>query len=142
MAISDASAVDAALCALLANDAALEAVMPDGVWFDVAAPGAQAFVIVALLDHGQESILEKRTGWDVFTYLVKAVNLGSSGSNVKTAAARIHELLQHARLNADGYTDMQCLRIERIRYTEVDEASDIRWHHRGGHYEIWMIPED
>lgn len=141
MAISDASAVDAAICELLAADAQLAASMPDGVWMDVAAPGSQQFVIVALLDHGQESQLEQGTAWEIFTYLIKGVSLGSSGQAVKTAAARIHELMQHATINASGYADMRCARIERIRYTEVDEASDIRWQHRGGHYELWLIPE-
>lgn len=141
MAISDASAVDAAICALLAADPALAAAMPDGVWMDVAAPGSQQFVIVALLDHGQESLLEQGTAWEIYTYLIKAVSLGTSGQAVKTAAARIHELIQNASINAVGYADMRASRIERIRYTEVDEASDIRWQHRGGHYELWMIPE-
>ena len=140
--ISDASAIDAAICNYLASDAALMAAMPDGVWFDVAAPGTQQFVIVALLDSGAEPLFQQGTAWEIYTYLIKAVSLGTSGQAVKTAAARIHELMQRAVINAPGYTDMKCTRIERIRYTEVDESSDIRWQHRGGHYELWMIPTE
>jgi len=45
----DSSAIDAAIVAALLADAALSALMPDGVFVDEASPGAQRFVIVSLL---------------------------------------------------------------------------------------------
>jgi hypothetical protein len=59
---------------------------------------------------------------------------------VKTAAARIHTLLQLGTLTATGYTLMRLARLERVRYTEVDEDTDARWQHRGGHYEVMVSP--
>ena len=146
--LSDASDVDAAICAYLANDSELAGLLPDGVFYDVAAPNSRQFAIVAMIDHGADPILEQRTAWETYLYLVKAVvlgeanNTGPSGATAKAAAARIHDLMQNAALIVPGYLTMKCQRIERIRYTEIDEASDARWQHRGGHYELWMIPED
>jgi len=141
MAISDASAIDTAICEMLAADAELMAVMPDGVWMDIAPPNSRQFVIVALLEQGQESLLEQGTAWEISTYLVKAVSFGSSGVPVRSAAARIHELMHNATINAVGYTAMRSSRIQRIRYPEPNDAGEIIWQHRGGHYELWMIPE-
>jgi len=65
---------------------------------------------------------------------------GPSGDVVKAAAARIHEVLQHALLNPAGYVDMHCARVERPRDQEIDDINEARWNHRGGHYEVWVTP--
>ena len=140
--VADASGVDAALLARLASDATLAAMMPDGVYFDIAAPGSTAFVIVSLMAHETEYQLQQETAWEIYTYMVKAVTIGTSGLSAKAAADRIHELLQNAELHPDGYYDMRCQRTERLRNTEVDEASDARWQHRGGLYEIWVAEDN
>lgn len=138
--MADSSAVDAALVALLSGDATLAALMTDGVFFDIAQSGATKFVVISQVIHEDDytfsgSFVER------FTFLVKAVERSTSGTTVKTAAARIHTLLQDATLTVTGYGSMLCRRQERVRYTEVDEIDrDIRWQHRGGRYEVWVNP--
>jgi hypothetical protein len=135
---ADSSDVDAALSAKLLGDATLMALMPDGVYFDVASKNATRFVLLSLLTH-EDNYQFGGEAWEVFTYLVKAVALNTSGGDVKTAAQRIHTLLQDGTLSATGYGLMRMQRTERLRITEVDEANnDIRWQHRGGHYEVWV----
>jgi hypothetical protein len=138
----DGSEVDAALLAILQGDATLSALMPDGIWFDVANPGATRFVIVAQLAEADEPMFGA-TAFESYTYLVKAVAPGKSAKDtVLPAARRIRELLDGALLTPDGYGDMRCARIERVRYSELDEINDVRWHHRGGHYEVIVSPTD
>lgn len=144
MVLPDSSEVDSAVVALLTNDDELAALMPDGVSFDVSLKGASRFVIVSQLAH-EETRMFGGTAWEVFTYLVKAVARNSSGAsaegNVRRAAARIHELLEGAVLTVTGYQVMLCKRLERVRFTEVDEDNDARWQHRGGQYELWASPQ-
>jgi hypothetical protein len=136
--VPDSSAVDAAIVAKLSSDGPLMALLPDGVYFDLAPEGSSAFVLVAQLAHHDEPLLGGETAWEEFTYLVKAVAPGPSGDVVKAAAARIHEVLQHALLNPAGYVDMHCARVERPRDQEIDDINEARWNHRGGHYEVWV----
>jgi hypothetical protein len=140
--MADSSQVDAALVTKLMNDAPLTVLVPDGIFFDVARQGATKFVIVSQLAHEDNYALAGETAFERFEYLVKAVELGTSGANVSAAAARIHALLQNGSLAPTGYTLMRMQREGgRIRYTEVDDASDARWQHRGGRYEIVVSPE-
>lgn len=136
----DSSAVDAAIVAKLASDAALMALTPDGVYFDLAPEGSKTFVLVAHLAHVDEPLLDGATAWEQFTYLVKAVTPGPSAETAKAAAARIHELLEDAQLMPEGYVDMRCARVERVREQERDDINEVRWNHRGGHYEVWVSP--
>lgn len=136
---ADASEVDAALSSKLVNDAALTALMPGGVFFDIAAHGPTKFVIVSLLDHS-DVYMYQGSAYERSIYLVKAVALSSTGADVKAAAARIHTLLQDGALSPVGYSVMVVQRLERVRYTEVDEDTDARWQHRGGQYEILVSP--
>lgn len=145
MALADISDLDAAIMARLANDPTLIGLLPDGVFYDVAAPGAQAFAIVARLEGGAELMFERRSAWETYVYLIKSVILipsGASGAPSKAAAKRIHELMRNAMINAVGYVDMHCQRIEPVRFTEVDPVSDVRWQHRGGQYDIWVQPSE
>lgn len=136
---SDASDVDAALSSKLISDATLTALLPDGAYFDIAPQGKTRFVVLSLVSH-DDAYMFGGSAMERFLYLVKAVALNTSGVNVATAAARIHTLLQDGALAPTGYTLMRLQRMERIRYTEVDEDSDARWQHRGGHYEILVSP--
>jgi hypothetical protein len=137
---ADSSAVDAALSAKLLADSALIALMPDGVWFDEAGKSATKFVLVSHVAH-EDTYMLQGSAYERFLYLVKAVALETSGANVRAAAARIHALLQDGTLTPSGYTLMRMQRVERIRYTEVDEVNaDARWQHRGGHYEVMVSP--
>ncbi len=136
----DPSEVELAIVARLEGDAALLALMPGGVWMDVAPKGKTAIVIVSLATHVDEDSLEG-SAFEASTYLVKAVERAASGLNVKAAAARIHALLQRVPLTITNYTHMLTRRRERVRYTEVDEVDqDMRWQHRGGRYEVHVSP--
>lgn len=137
---SDSSNVDAAVVNRLLTDPTLTALMPDGVYFDVGPIGKNRFVIVSQVVH-EDANQFGGSAYERFTYLVKAVENSSSGANVKAAAQRIHTLLQDATYTVTGYGLMVSQRVERIRFTEVDEVnSEIRWQHRGGNYEIWCSP--
>lgn len=136
----DSGAVDAAIVARLAGDATLMGLMTDGVYFDVAASGKTKFVIVSLTTSFDDHEF-CGTAFEEVTYLVKAVTLGTSGAEVRAAAARIHALLQGVQLTVAGYTNALLRRTEYVRYTEVDDVdNDIRWQHRGGRYEVWVSP--
>jgi|KBSMisStaDraftv2_1062788.scaffolds.fasta_scaffold00291_5 hypothetical protein len=134
--IPNSSEIDNAVIGALLADATLLALLPDGVYWDVAAPKAKRFVIVSLVTADDEPVFGSR-GYEDVLYLVKAVVLMSTGNDVKTAAHRIDQLLEDQPLTIPGYTHMVTCREARIRYTEVDEVDDtIRWQHRGGHYRV------
>jgi hypothetical protein len=137
---SDPSNVDAAVIAVLANDPALAALLPDGVFMDVAPAGTTRFVIVSQMVH-EDSDAFHITAFERFEYLVKAVALDTSGVDISGAAVRIHELLQRGLLTITGYAHMSTVRSGHVHRTEVDAIdSDIRWQHRGGLYEITVSP--
>lgn len=134
----DSSDIDAALVAKLQADSALTTAMPDGVFFDEADQGKTKFVIVSLIEEHDEPTFNARAFEDT-TYLVKAVAKGTSGTGVRTAAARIDVLLDGQPLAVTGYSLMTMQRVERVRYTEVDDVdASIRWQHRGGRYQVVM----
>ncbi len=138
--MADSSEVDAALSAKLLADATLMALMPDGVYFDVAAKSATRFVLISMVTEEDAYVFDGPL-WENFTYLVKAVAQSTTGADVKTAAARINTLLNGGTLAPTGYGLMRMQREERIRYTEVDDQdNDIRWQHRGGRYNVLVQP--
>jgi hypothetical protein len=132
----DSTAIDQAVLQVLITDPTLAALMPDGVYWDVAKPKAKRFVIVSLVEALDEPVFGQRAFEDVL-YLVKAVALESTGGDVKAAADRIDALLEDGTLLISSFVHMVTCREARIRYTEVDEVDDtIRWQHRGGHYRV------
>lgn len=141
----NSSDVDAALIAKLVADPQLSAVMPDGVYWEEAAPGKTRFVIVSLVEETDEPMFGARA-FEEALYLVKAVALASvptAAADIKAAEARIDALLDPqppappATLSIPGYGLMKLRRQSRLRITEVDETDDtIRWFHRGGNYEL------
>lgn len=138
--MADPSAVDAALEAKLLGDATLMAILTDGVYFDVAKPSAQRFALISVVTH-EDGYVFNNSAFEKSTYLIKAVTLGTSGADVKTAAARIHTLIQDVPLTIPGYAHSLTRRTERVRYTEVDDVNPaVRWNHRGGRYEIFVSP--
>lgn len=146
----DSGNIDAAISARLLADTTLMALMPDGVFFDVAAPEAQRFVIVSLVD--EEDVGQFKTdqddgrAYEDALYLIKAVALTSTGADVKSAAARIDTLFEDQPLenagspnDIPGYSWMTSHRESRVRYVEVDSIDPkIRWQHRGGRYRVQM----
>lgn len=141
MSVANAAAVDAALIAVLASDATLMALCPDGVYRDVSPADATAFVIVQAQVH--EDLEGFRSAlYESFQYRITARILESTGLNADAAADRIHVLLQDQVIPAiTGYTHMATLRVERVRTTDVDALdNDIRWQFAGGDYEITVSP--
>jgi acyl-coenzyme A thioesterase PaaI-like protein len=138
--MADSSDVDAAVIAKLLADPQLMAIVQDGVFFDVAKHGATRFVIVSQMTHEDEYMFGG-SAFEAFDYLVKAVVINTSGADVKTAATRIHAVLQDQPLSVTGYSLMRMQRIERVRYTEPDDDNaDARWQHRGGRYAVVVSP--
>ena len=135
---SDSSDIDNAIVAKLGADATLLALVPNGIYWDVAPPGSTRFVIVSLADSHDEMMMGS-PAWEDTLYLVKAVMLTTAGGDVKAAAARVHVVLQDATLAVAGYSTMTVHRESRIRMTEIDDVDDsIRWLHRGGYYRVMM----
>lgn len=133
----DSSAIDSALLAKL-NDPQLLALMPNGVYWGIAAEKMTRFVVVALADHSDEYILGTRSHEDAL-YIVKAVGLSTTNPDMTGAAARIDALLDYQELAAAGYSGMVMRRERRIRDTERDDLDPtIRWFHRGGYYRVVM----
>jgi len=144
MPLPDSGEIDNALVELLSDDAQLMALVPDGVFFDEAPQGMQAFALVSLIDGLSRSQMgaatERRAAEDV-EYIVKAVMLSGSSANAREAAARIDDLLEDQTMPIDGFTCLAIVRTGRIRDTEVDSVdATIRWQHRGGHYRILAAP--
>lgn len=135
----NSSDIDTAVLNVLASDATLKALLPDGVFFDEGPPGLRRFVLMGVVEGHDRGVFGGRAIEDVL-YFVKAVALSTAGANMNAAAARIDELLQAATLTIPGYGFMACYRDEdvpRIRLTEVDDLdASIRWFHRGGHYRV------
>lgn len=139
--VSDPSEVDAAILAVLRNDPELRALMPGGVYFDVAPPGRTQYVVVSMEFH-EDAYTFDGPALETTLYLVKAIERISDGDgNTKRAAARIHELLQDQPLTITGYVHSATTRTGRARDTEADEIdNDARWQHRGGRYQVIVAP--
>jgi hypothetical protein len=137
----DSSDIDAAVIAVLQNDATLKSLMPDGVFFGLAgasfATGKNStqFVLVSILANLDRAVFGG-CAIESILYGVQAVSL--SGDS-KGAAKRIHELLEDQPLTVAGYTFMSCAREQRIREPERDDVDPtIVWQHRGGMYRVEM----
>lgn len=139
--MSDSSDVDAALLAKLQGDATLAALTPDGWYIDEGPAGKRQFGIVSLVDEQDTPIFEGRGSEDA-VYLVKHVELSTVPvTHSKAAAARIDALLELGTLAIAGYALQVMRRKARVRKTEVDGVdSSIRWHHRGGRYQLKAAP--
>jgi hypothetical protein len=135
----DSSEIDQALIARLAADTQLLALMPNGVYYDLAPVGSKQFVIVSLLEQSDERMFGGRAFEDGL-YLVKAVEHSTvTQKNTKAAAARIDALLEEQVLTVTGYAPMALFRETRVRAVERDEVDpSITWTHRGGHYRVVM----
>jgi len=142
MSVANVAAVDAALVAVLANDAALLALLPDGVYLDNPPANATRFVIVQYQIH--EDVEGFRAPlYESFLYGVTARVLETSVATANAAALRIHELLQDQILTGiAGYTHMSTLRVGRVQTRDIDPIdNDIRWQIAGGDYEIFVSPD-
>ena len=133
------SAVDDALVTHLASDATLTTLLGGAsVYFDLAPEGLERFVLVTQQAHRDEPMFQAR-GFEVVTYLVKAVVQASAGDVAAAVAARIDALLEAQDLTPTGYALMAMTRIERVKFPDEDELHR-PWRHEGGVYEVWVSP--
>jgi hypothetical protein len=141
--VSDTSLIANALIAVLASDAALLGVMPNGVYYDLAGKGATRYVIVHLNDAQDVAEFGRRT-LERGDYLVKAVGLSialASPSDMQAAAYRIDQLLEDQPFAVAGYAWSTTHRIQPVHYTEIDgDNQSLRWYHRGGIYHVEFAP--
>jgi len=140
--LPDMSAIDAAVIAKLDGDSILSALVPSGVFWDLAPQGTTLYVSVSLAEFVNEGVLGGADGIDRVGYTVKVVSRTTGGTTVRDAAARIHDLLHLQSLDLDpstGYEQMICKRVQRIRHTEPDAADPAaHWQHRGGVYDVMV----
>lgn len=135
--MADSAALDAAVISLLLNDTTLQGLLPDGVYFDFAAPGAQRYTLVTITAAPDTSMFGSRA-CEGPVYLVLAVVLSVTGGNIQAAAARIDALLDGATVSATGYKPATLRRLSRVRHSDPDSAdASHRWQTRGGEYELW-----
>jgi hypothetical protein len=145
--LPESSAIDSAVIGLLAADATLQSLMPGGVYYQLAPPNMQQFVIVSIADNADQPMFGGRA-WESVLYLVKAVEFSSPtvhNSNARAAAERIDVLLDPqppappATLTISGFTALVMQREgRRVRDFETDaKDATIRWAHRGAHYRVW-----
>jgi len=133
----DSSAIANALIAKLGADATLLAIVPNGVYEDLAPPGAQRFVIVSQIIATDTAVFHEHRMIEDALYLVEARVLTGSGGDAKAAAARIDVLLEDGTLDVPGYQLRSMYREEFVRGTEVDEIDpSIIWKRRGGRYRV------
>lgn len=130
----DSGAVDDAILAILNADAPLRALLPDGVYFDVAPPGSTGYAIIAIVAHADVAVFGRRAG-EEYRLLVLSTTLDRSAS--RPAAERIDGLLEDAAIAIDGFTLDAIHRDDRVRDREVDVTDPaLVWHHRGGEYRV------
>ena len=133
--IPDSAAVDQALLAHLAGDPTLAGWLPDGVWWDLAAPNATRYVVVELLTHTDLATLGRGRSGEEYRVLVLATTIDRT--TIKAAAQRIDALLEDAALPIPGFVLQALHREARVRDTEPDDDEPgLIWYHRGGQYRV------
>lgn len=136
------SDIDTALRDKLVADATLRAVMPDGVFWNVAASGAKRFVILAVIDSIVEHDALGAVAHVDTLYQVEARGLSTTDPDMRGAIVRINELLDTpaATLTVAGF-ELIALRQEAPTRgpEELDDVDPkVRWYRRGGHYRVVM----
>lgn len=142
MTIANSTAVDDAVLERLAGDAALMALLPDGVWWGIAPLQATRVCLVSQLEHEDHYVMPGRVLYEQYVYLVQAVTRGADPTTAKAAAFRIDELLQFSTIEAAGYhPSMLCRRTTRLNpLPDLDDTTDERWCHAGAQYSVMITP--
>jgi hypothetical protein len=136
----NAATITIAVLQILQQDAALRVILPDGVWFAEAPPGATRFGIVQLVSAADVPIFGG-PGFKDTVYLVEARALMTTGTDVESAFARIATLLTDADLAIADYGAMLTQFEEEIETVEVDDIDpSIRWNRCGGHLHVMVAP--
>jgi len=137
----DAGQIDRALIGVLAADAELATLLPDGVYWDLAVQGSTRFVIVSLSTSRAEMEFHNLDSFRTLVYDVKSVMLSSSTAASADADARIQALLDRQPIPlppATGAGLMVIRWLDRIRYTETVDGGI--WQHAGARYEVTVTP--
>jgi hypothetical protein len=138
--VLNVATITIALLQVLQQDAALRVILPDGVWFAEAPPGATRFGIVQLVSAADIPIFGG-PGFKDTVYLVEARALMTTGTDVESAFARIATLLTDADLAIADYGAMLTQFEEEIETVEVDDIDpSIRWNRCGGHLHVMVAP--
>lgn len=131
--------IEDAVIAKLRADATLDTLAPGGVYLDMAPPAvSEPFVLVTLQAHEDTHEQSGQSAFETGYVLVKAVGQATTRSAVKSAAARIHAVLNGATLTISGGTSVDVKRDSRIAYVEAD--GPVRWQHSGGLYAVMADP--
>jgi len=133
----DPNEVERAVIGKLAADAELAALLPGGVFYDLAPQGTTQFVLVSLSTSRGMPEFDDRDTFRQFVYLVKAVAQGPSSAPTAAADARIQALLDLGTLDlsAAGCELLVMRWVDRVRFTEATGAAEV-WQHRGARYEV------
>jgi len=138
--VLNVATITIALLQVLQQDAALRVILPDGVWFAEAPPGATRFGIVQLVSAADVPIFGGPAFKDT-VYLVEARALMTTGADVESAFARMATLLTDADLAIADYGAMLTQFEEEIETVEVDDIDpSIRWNRCGGHLHVMVAP--
>jgi hypothetical protein len=138
--VLNVATVTLALLQLLQQDAALQALLPDGAWFAEAPPGSTRFAILALVSAADVPMFGGPAYKDA-VYLVEARALMTTGADVENAYARIATLLTDTELAIPGYGAMLVQFEEELETVEVDDIDpSIRWNRCGGHLHVMVAP--
>lgn len=137
--------IDAAVVNVLQADAALQALAPDGVFYELAPPNAKRFVVVTLKSAQDLETFDGRVAEDN-VYAVQHVALAITDADAKAAAYRIDQLLHGQTLTVTGYAgasthrDAPDPRIRR-KAPAPDDASLV-WFFSGGNYRVQAAHPD
>lgn len=139
--LPDPAAVDAAVLALVLGDAPLMALTNAAAFYGVAKQGYETFVLVERLTVEADDDCFGEPAGEMFLYLVKAVQPGTSTANVSLAAARIRELFEgNDTLTIEGYALQRP--IEEVALLREPETTpddpDRTVQHWGGHYALQL----
>lgn len=146
----DRYAISAAVCARLAGDATLAALMSGGVWLNRAPAGLIRYVLVTFAQGTDDRFATfgapgDRRGIEEDVYAIRACELNQpnviSPTATKNAAARIDALLEDQPLTITGYVCGEIRRLRPIEFADVDSVDkSITWQYRGGEYRIRATP--
>lgn len=135
--------VDAALLAQLQADAALVALVPDGIYFGDAKAASLRWLQVAQIHQDNEDMFNA-VAYESILYQITAVIQNTSAVPAINAAVRIEAVMRAlapATFMVANYRLMSVQRTARIRYTERDKANaDLIWQHHGAQYDVRMVP--
>lgn len=139
----DSSAVMNAIIAKLGSDTQLLAMMPNGVYEDIAPPGSTRFVIVSQVTADDDPFYLGAIEHHWLT--IEARSLSTANGDVRGAAVRIDALLEpqapeRTTLTIPGYDLMGIEREEPLRHRETDEVDrSIIWLRRGHRYRVDVV---